>query len=60
MDLHSVRSASDIWLLLGSSETIPSGLSAFIAYPFLPVDGLLDRTRENTRAYVPWGQGGDI
>src|ERR1700760_3129355 len=45
----SVRSASDlIWLLLGSSETIPSGLSAFIAYPFLPVDGLLDRTRENT------------
>jgi hypothetical protein len=43
-------------LLLGSSETIPSGLSAFIAYPFLPVDGLLDCTRKNAPT-VPWGQG---
>jgi hypothetical protein len=40
-------------LLLGSSETIPSGLSAFIAYPPTPVDGLLDRTREN--AHDPLG-----
>src|SRR6202020_653918 len=53
----SVRSESDlIWLLLGVSETIPSGLSAFIAYPFLPVDSLLGGARI-ARA-TPWGQEG--
>ena len=55
----TVRSASDcIWLLLGSSETIPSGLSAFIAYPFLPVDGLLD-VRAKTRPLSPGAKGAE-
>src|ERR1035437_4433544 len=37
--------SDDVWFSLGVSETIPSGWSAFIAYPLLPADGLLDTRR---------------
>ena len=44
-----------VWISLGLSETIPSGLSASIAYPVPTSRQPVERAQA---ASVPWGQGG--